>query len=98
MPRKTTKVPTKEERVERLQRILEGMHEEWERLDRPMTTPGSLGSLVEHPLLAMIRSYERLIHDLTKQPGRAGRPQGSHSAPDRLDVPPKREQLSAVTS
>jgi hypothetical protein len=40
------------------------LREEWDRLERPLLTNGSMGQLVEHPLVKMIREHEVLASKL----------------------------------
>jgi hypothetical protein len=74
---------------------------EWERLERPLWTEGSLGQLVEHPLIRTIDRSERaaarfgdslgLTPAAERRLGRVGlygRPAGANSAPDRR-MPPR---------
>jgi phage terminase small subunit len=74
---------------------------EWEREGRPLSTTGSMGQLVEHP---MVRTMERLDRaaatfgaSLGLDPmsekrmtgaGVVGKPPGSNSADDRVALPP----------
>lgn len=74
---------------------------EWDKLDRPLWTKGSLGQLVEHPLIRTMDRLERAAagfgDSLGLSPmaerrlgrvGVVGRPLGANSAPDRVAVPP----------
>jgi hypothetical protein len=83
---------------------------EWERLNRPLWTEGSIGQLVEHPLIRTMDRLDRAsaasgaalrldpasAHRLGRM-GQIGRPVGANSAPDRwLPAPFPASRISIV--
>jgi hypothetical protein len=74
--------------VERVQMIAA----EWDELGNPLTTEGSMGQTVPHPLIKMLQDAEMLADRLRKSVRKAHR----GPAPSAVVKPPQSAKLRAV--
>ena len=73
------------DRYSRAVDLEQAIRSEWKSVGSPLLAEGSMGQLVEHPLVKMLKEAERDSARFLELVGkrRPGRPVGATSAPDR---------------